>query len=142
MLIQDILKIKGDEVTTIAPDASISDAVAALAEKSLGALVVSANGQSIDGILSERDVVRSLSRPDNDTLSMSVAELMTADVMTCQTSTTIAELMELMTEKRIRHVPVETNGKLTGLVSIGDVVQARLHEVEMERQQIEQYINT
>ncbi len=142
MLIQEMLKQKGLDVTSIAPGASIQDAVVLLAEKRIGALVVSTNGESIDGILSERDIVRSLARTDVDTVSLSVADLMTIDVMTCTAQSSIADLMELMTDKRIRHVPVVANDKLSGVVSIGDVVQARLLEVETERQQIEQYINT
>lgn len=142
MLIQSMLKRKGSDVVTISPDARISDAVDALAKHRIGALVVSENGKTISGILSERDVVRKLAEQGTDTTNLLVSELMTTDVHTCGPRTSISELMELMTENRIRHVPVEINGELNGLVSIGDVVQARLHELEDERRHIEEYITT
>jgi len=91
-------------------------------------------------MLSERDIVRSLADPEQDTLSLRVQQLMTADVHTCTINSTVAELMSLMTTKRIRHVPVLDDAQLSGLVSIGDVVRARLNELESERQQIQEYI--
>lgn len=142
MLIQNMLKRKGSHVVTITPDASVADAVISLAENKIGAIVVSSNGKTIDGILSERDIVRSIAVPATDTTQMHVAEIMTENVQTCAMSTSISELMELMTQNRIRHVPVEVDGELSGLVSIGDVVQARLHELEDERRHIEQYITS
>lgn len=142
MLIQNMLKLKGSHVVTIAPDASVADAVTSLAKNKIGAIVVSSNGKTIDGILSERDIVRCIVLPSADTTQMQVSEIMTADVQTCKMGTSISELMELMTQNRIRHVPVEVDGELSGLVSIGDVVQARLHELEDERRHIEQYITS
>ncbi len=142
MLIQTMLKQKGPGVITINPQASIAEAVTALAEHHIGALVVSKTGKSIDGILSERDIVRCMAQPGADTLALTVAQLMTSKVQTCGTETTIAELMEMMTENKIRHVPIAVEGELVGLVSIGDVVSARLNELEQERKHIEEYITS
>jgi len=142
MLIRSMLNRKGSAVVTILPTASIAEAVHSLSEHRIGALVVSSDGQSIDGILSERDIVRSLAKDGAPTMDKSVEALMTSKVQTCTGNASIAQLMELMTQKRIRHLPVESDGKLKGLVSIGDVVQARLHELESERKQIEEYISS
>jgi len=142
MLIRSMLQRKGSNVVTIPPDATITEAVRVLSEHRIGALVVSATGSTIDGILSERDIVRSLAKDGSSTLQKTVADLMTVEVQTCDGSASIAELMELMTQNRIRHLPVESSGQLGGLVSIGDVVQARLHELESERKQIEEYISS
>jgi CBS domain-containing protein len=139
MRISDILRHKGSDIATVSPDATIAQAIATLAERNIGALVVSSDSNPIAGILSERDIVRSLSKVEN-TLSEKVSTLMTTDVFTCGPDATTAELMELMTKNHFRHVPVAEKGQLVGLVSIGDVVSVRLHELEEERQQIEEYI--
>jgi CBS domain-containing protein len=128
-------------VVTIATDASIAEAVHLLSQHSIGALVVSSVSNSIEGMLSERDIVRSLDSADQDTMSLQVHQLMTADVHTCSMDSTVAELMSLMTTKRIRHVPVVNDGQLYALVSIGDLVSARLNELESERQHIQDYIS-
>jgi len=141
MRVSDILRTKGSEVVTLSPSSTVADAVSRLAELSFGALVVSSDGATVEGILSERDIVRSLD-DDSDTLGSAVAELMTVDVITCSTSDNIADLMALMTTRRIRHLPVVTDGALVGLVSIGDVVKARLAELEDERKHLEDYITT
>lgn len=140
MILKSIMPNKPSSLVTIAPTASIANAVQLLSKHDIGALLVSSNSKPIEGMLSERDIVRSLADPEQDTLSLRVQQLMTADVHTCTINSTVAELMSLMTTKRIRHVPVLDDAQLSGLVSIGDVVRARLNELESERQQIQEYI--
>lgn len=140
MLISQILKKKGGDVATISPDATIADVTARLAEHRVGALVVSSDGETIEGIISERDVVRGLAE-NEDVLSMSTADLMTEKVVTCGREATTEELMEQMTKHRFRHMPVVADGKLVGIVSIGDIVNARVTELEIEREQLTGYIS-
>ena len=141
MYVQSILAAKGTEVATIAPDASVRDAVALLNERRVGALVVSADGRTIDGILSERDVVRGLGSRSTAALDLAVADLMTREVTTCGDKDTIEQLMWLMTDQRIRHLPVaDDDGGLAGIVSIGDVVKFRLGQLESENQALYEYI--
>ena len=141
MRVHDIIRAKGDEVATISAGDTVDDAVRMMSEWRVGALVVSDDQSTVDGILSERDIVRHL-HGGADTLAKRVGELMTADVVACSTGDTIAELMELMTERRIRHLPVVEDGALAGIVSIGDVVKARLGELEEERRHLESYITS
>jgi len=141
MRVSDILRSKGSDVVTLSPSSTVAEAVSRLAELSFGALVVSTDGSTVEGILSERDIVRSLD-DDSDTLRSAVSDLMTTTVVTCSTSDNIADLMALMTTRRIRHLPVVTDGVMVGLVSIGDVVKARLAELEDERKHLEDYITT
>lgn len=142
MRVRDIIRSKGSEVATASPDDSISDAIRMLSEWRIGALVVSAVEGSVDGILSERDVVRHL-HGGHDTMAQRVGELMTTDVVTSGPDDTIADLMEMMTERRIRHLPVvDDDGSLIGIVSIGDVVKGRLAELEDERKHLEDYITS
>jgi len=141
MLISEVLQRKGNEVATVAPDATISEVVDALAQHGVGALVVSADGQSVDGIISERDVVRALAAHGQATLGRAAAELMTSEVVTCSPSATIEQLMTEMTERRFRHVPVTEDGALIGIVSIGDVVNARVRNLETETRQLTNYIS-
>lgn len=140
MLVGQILKSKGSEVATISPDATIGDVISALAEFHVGALVVSSGDEQIDGIISERDVVRGLAE-HSGVSEMAVSELMTAKVQTCTRESTTEELMSQMTEHRFRHVPVVEDNKLVGIVSIGDVVNARVRELEIEREQLTDYIS-
>jgi len=140
MILKSLVSNKPTSVVTIAPTAAISEAVQLLSQHDIGALLVSSESKPIEGMLSERDIVRSLANPDHDTLTLRVQQLMTANVHTCSLDSTVAELMSLMTTKRIRHVPVMDEGKLSGLVSIGDVVRARLNELEAERKHIREYI--
>jgi CBS domain-containing protein len=141
MYVQSILAGKGDDVATIGPDATVREAVALLNERRVGALVVSTDGHRIDGILSERDVVRSLAADASAVLDQSVADLMTRQVNTCAPKDTIEQLMWLMTDQRIRHVPVvDDTGGLAGIVSIGDVVKHRLGQLETENQALYDYI--
>lgn len=141
MKVSDILRSKGSDVVTLRPSSTVAEAVSRLAELSFGALVVSTDGSTVEGILSERDIVRSLD-DDSDTLGSPVSELMTSDVVTCSASDNIADLMALMTARRIRHLPVVSDGVMVGLVSIGDVVKGRLAELEDERKHLEDYITT
>ena len=141
MLISEVLRRKGAEVATIDPTSTISDVLASLAENGVGALVVSANATTVDGIISERDIVRALAADGTGTMSMTAADFMTADVVTCGRGATTEELMTEMTERRFRHVPVIEDGVLVGIVSIGDVVFARVSELEFERQQLTDYIS-
>jgi CBS domain-containing protein len=135
-----ILRGKGDTVVTIAPDATIAEAVSLLRMRSIGALVVSGDGIAPEGMLSERDVVRGLARDGARLLQRRVEDIMTRAVVTCGRHDSLADLMALMTERRIRHLPVMHNGRLAGLVSIGDVVKNRLDEIESEAQSLKTYI--
>ncbi len=142
MLIQRILSAKGGEVLTVPAATKVADAVAQLAEHRIGALVVSDDGETVAGILSERDIVRALATERSKVLGRSVADLMTVEVFTCGPDATAEELMALMTEQRIRHIPIVADGKLAGIVSIGDVVKHRLGELENETQVLHEYIAT
>ncbi|WP_112135661.1 CBS domain-containing protein [Glycomyces dulcitolivorans] len=141
MRISDILRSKGSGVVTIRPEDSVRTLVAQLHEHNLGALVVSADGSTVAGIVSERDVARGL-HADPGLLEAPVSQIMTSSVHTRVPEDSIADLMVLMTERRIRHVPVVTNsGALVGIVSIGDVVKSRIGQLEFEREQLEGYIS-
>jgi CBS domain-containing protein len=141
MRISDILRHKGTVVETVRTDASVGDLLARLSVHNVGALVVSDDGQTVAGIVSERDVVRRLHVEGAGLLNHRVRDIMTADVATCDPSHAVDDLMRLMTERRIRHVPVLVDGRLAGLVSIGDVVNHRVGELEEERHQLESYIS-
>ena len=158
MLIEHILHHKGDRVETIAADAPVVDALASLNEHNVGALVVTggdieapaatdaAGGAGatpvVRGIFSERDVVRALARADDPaaTLRQPVASLMTTDVTTCAPRATVNELMRLMTDRRIRHIPVVDGDRLAGIVSIGDVVKSRIDELQTETETLHEYL--
>ena len=140
MNVDAILKVKGDAVVTIRPTASVAEAVEALCRHRIGALVVSANGTEPQGILSERDLVHELGSHGAALFERRVEDLMTKTVVTCGPQDRVADLMALMTERRIRHLPVLRNGKLAGIVSIGDVVKNRLEEVESEASSMREFI--
>ena len=141
MRINDVLRGKPrQDVVTINPDASVRDLVGMLAEHNVGALIVSVDGTTVDGIVSERDVVRHL-LDSEDVLAATVASIMTSSVRTCEGTTLVDELMQVMTEHRVRHVPVLTDGRLTGIISIGDVVKSRIGELEFERDQLDNYLH-
>jgi len=140
MRIAKLLEAKGNEVATISPDASVGDAVTALAHHGIGALVVSADGRHIEGILSERDIVRGLER-GAALLDEPVSGIMSATVQTCAPEDDTDGLMSVMTDKRIRHVPVERDGELVGIVSIGDIVKTKIGELEQDRKELVDYIN-
>jgi CBS domain-containing protein len=140
MQLSTIIAAKGGTVRTIQPDAQVADLVAMLAEHNIGALVVSADGRKIAGIVSERDVVHAVAR-GHETLQQPVASIMTTTVFCAPPDAHIDDLMQLMTEKRVRHIPVtDAEGMLMGIVSIGDVVKNRLGELEGERQALVEYI--
>lgn len=140
MNVESILRNKGRNVFTVAPDAKIIAAVALLRRHSIGALVVSRDGAAVDGILSERDIVQALADHGDKALGLDVAQLMSRRVVTCAASDMVADLMGLMTERRIRHLPVVEHGKLAGMISIGDVVKNRLDEVEYEATSMREFI--
>ena len=141
MRIADVLKAKPEGgVVTIAPDAGVRELIALLAEHNVGALIVSSDGSAVDGIVSERDVVRHLHH-DGTVVDNTVSAIMTEVVETCEPETELDEIMEIMTRRRIRHVPVVSNGSLTGIVSIGDVVKHKLSELEFERDQLDSYVH-
>lgn len=142
MHISDILSSKGAWVLTAAPEDSVRDLVAALAEKRVGAAVVTSDGEQVLGIVSERDVVGALARAGVALLDETVATVMTSDVVTAKPGSGLVELLEVMTERRFRHIPVTEGGKLIGIVSIGDLVKHRLDELRQERDQLEAYIHT
>ncbi|GAB2695024.1 CBS domain-containing protein [Thalassiella azotivora] len=142
MRISDVLRRKGDRVVTIAPDESVRTLLARLDEHGIGAMVVSADGSTVDGIVSERDVVRRLHSDGTGLLDETVAEIMTADVHTCEPGSPVVDMAVLMTEQRIRHVPVLSEGRLVGIVSIGDVVKHRIDELTSERDQLTAYITS
>ncbi|MEU5155710.1 CBS domain-containing protein [Glycomyces sp. NPDC021274] len=140
MRISDILRSKGAAVVTIRPEDTVRTLVARLAEHNVGALVVNADGYGVAGIVSERDIARGLFA-DPDLLDAPVSRIMTTDVHTRLPSDSIEDLMVLMTDRRIRHVPVVSDsGALVGIVSIGDVVKSRIGQLEFEKQQLEGYI--
>ena len=142
MRINEVLAGKaGHEVVTVSPDTTVRELVGMLAEYNIGALVVSGDGTSVDGIVSERDVVRRL-HDDEAVLDAPVSSIMSSEVRTCSGNDTVNELMALMTERRFRHVPVVKNSKLVGIVSIGDVVKSRMSELEFERDQLDSYVQS
>lgn len=138
--VKQILAGKGTEVFTLALDASGLDAVNALSHHNVGALVVATPDKAIKGIVSERDIMRALAKGGANALNQSVADLMTAPVQTCTEEASVPKMMSLMTEGRFRHLPVERDGKLVGLVSIGDIVKQRIAEIESEADDIRSYI--
>lgn len=140
MNVEIILKTKGDEVATTKPDATLAEVAGELASRRIGALVVCGNGDSVDGIISERDIVRSVAEAGTEALAKPVSSAMTRDVFTCSLHDSVQELMATMSQKRIRHLPVTEDGKLCGMISIGDVVKYRLEEVEYEAEALRGFI--
>lgn len=141
MRIHDILSTKGTEVVHLAPDASVLELVRLLEARNLGAVVVSADGATIAGIVSERDVIRRLAQ-GADLLDLPVSALMTEDVHRCTTRDSVRGVMAVMTEQRVRHVPVvDEHDRLAGIVSIGDLVKSQIAELEFERDQLEGYVS-
>lgn len=139
MKIADIIRHKGSDVATTTPDAPVSELVSQLAERRIGALVV-LDGDTVAGIVSERDVVRCLHEIGAAILDGTVGSLMTSAVHSCSLDDDIDTVAAAMTERRIRHMPVITDGSLAGIVSIGDVVSSRMRQLEQDRGQLEQYI--
>jgi CBS domain-containing protein len=143
MNVEHILARKGREVRTIEPDASLGDALQRLREERIGALVVSGNGADLLGILSDRDILDAIADHGTDVLGESVGSAMTAKVFTCSRDARVSAIMALMTERRIRHVPVvDEDGRLCGMISIGDVVKQRLDEIEGEAAALREYVTS
>ena len=142
MTVRAILSRKGRDVATIAPTVSLSEAVRLLAQRRIGAVVVTGPDDRVAGILSERDIVRSLSERGPAALDDNVAAVMTRKVMTCTEAETVAAIMERMTAGKFRHLPVVEQGQLAGIISIGDVVKWRLEEIEGETNALREYIAT
>lgn len=142
MTVARILAGKGRNITSIAPEATLRDAVELLAAQGIGAVLVLDGSRSLLGVLSERDVVRAISRLGAEVLGDQVRFHMTRDVTSCGMAGAVNELMELMTTQKFRHVPVVEDGKVVGVISIGDVVKFRLAEIESEHQAMREYIAT
>jgi CBS domain-containing protein len=142
MRITEILRKKGGQVATIAPGATVRELLALLAEHNIGAVVVSGDGSAIEGIVSERDVVRRLNDRGPELLDGPVAAIMTVQVRTCAPDDDVEGLRGIMTDHRIRHVPVVGDGGLVGIVSIGDVVKSAISELETEREHLVDYIQS
>ena len=142
MTVRAILSRKGRDVVTIAPTANLSDAVKLLAERRIGAVIVTGPDNRVAGILSERDIVRVLGARGPTALDDNVGAVMTRKVTTCAEADTIAAIMETMTAGKFRHLPVVDQGRLIGVISIGDVVKSRLEEIEGETNALREYIAT
>lgn len=141
MKISDVIRSKSShDVITIAPDASVRDLLTLLADHNIGAVIVSSAAGAVDGIVSERDVVRKL-HVDDAVLDAPVSEIMTGDVHSCEPHNDVDQLMALMTQHRIRHVPVLDDGHLVAVVSIGDVVKSRITQLTFERDQLDHYVH-
>lgn len=141
MLVQVILKSKATAgVVTVKPDASVAEAAKLLADKKFGSVVVSANGETPDGILSERDIVRELAASGSGCLHKPVSEYMTRKLVTCTSQANVGQVLQQMTEGRFRHMPVVEDGKLVGIVTIGDLVKAQLAQVAMEKDALQDMI--
>lgn len=139
--VQTIIDRKGAEVVTIRPAATLGQAAALLARHGIGAVVVSGDGAAVDGILSERDIVRRFAADDGvGTASVAVSAAMTADVHVVGPDATVDDLMDAMTSRRIRHVPVVVDGRLAGIVSIGDVVKNRMVELQTQAESLREYV--
>ena len=142
MLVSDLIKRKGSVVTKASPETTVAALLDLLAEHRIGAVVVSAGG-GVDGIVSERDVVRALRTAGAALLDAPISTVMTSDVVVTGPGDTVEDMMRLMTDRRIRHVPVVTqDGRLTGIISIGDVVKSRIDELEADRDQLIGYIQS
>lgn len=142
MRIAEVLNSKGQAVVTVPPDCDVAGLLTVLAEHSIGAVVVSSDGATIEGIVSERDVVRALAQRGAAVLQESVLQICTVDVRSVGRDAQLDDLMRVMTDQRIRHVPVVEDGALTGIVSIGDIVKRRMDELEQERAALSDYITT
>ena len=140
MRISDILRVKGNKVVTVTPGSDVTQLVTLLAEHKIGAVVVSADGVRVDGIVSERDVVRALAARGPAVLTEPVSAIHTVQVRSVPPEAAIEDVERLMTDRRFRHVPVLENGALVGVISIGDVVKHRIDELEAERTSLEGYI--
>lgn len=142
MLVAHILNEKGRDVVSIRPEATLQDAAAVLTRHRIGALIVRGEAGPLMGIISERDIVRAVAEHGEAALVLPVSTRMTSDVAVCDETGTIAEIMETMTRFRFRHLPVVCDGKVCGIVSIGDVVKSRIYETTCETEALKEYIAT
>jgi CBS domain-containing protein len=143
MLIEHILATKGRDVIVVGRSDTVAEIVAVLKANRIGAVIVSDDGgATVSGIVSERDVVNALADDGANALDLRVEQVMTADVFTCDPSASLQDLMATMTERRIRHIPVVADGRLVGVVSIGDVVKHRVGELAQEAQTLHDYVNS
>jgi CBS domain-containing protein len=142
MNVETILQSKDDRMATVPADATVKVALARLKAEGIGALVVSGDGQALEGIISERDIVRGLVDHGAALLGMAVSVIMTKEVTCCVTADSVDDVMAVMTESRIRHLPILEDGKLKGIISIGDVVKARLNALQHEADALRDYIAT
>jgi CBS domain-containing protein len=142
MTVKAILSRKGNDVLTIEPNATLATAIKLLADRKIGAVVITGADRQVIGILSERDIVRAFAASGPAALDEQVGQVMTRKVMTCDEAETISSLMERMTQGKFRHLPVVERGRLAGIVSIGDVVKYRLEEMEKESSALREYILT
>ena len=142
MSVRAILKAKGDAVPTVSSEVNVRDVLQRLEEEDVGALVVTDDGLRIKGIISERDIVRGLRTTGDDVLDADVGELMTTDVVTCKADDKIAAVMAMMSANRIRHLPVVDGAKLAGFVSIRDIIEHRLNEVQADADAMQRYISS
>lgn len=140
MTVKSVLASKGHMVVSMTPNTSLKEAVDTLAKHKIGALVVCADDHSIEGIISERDIVRLIAEEGASAFDHNLSQVMTRNVRVCHEEHTINEVMQIMTKHRFRHMPVEKDKKLIGIISIGDVVKARIEQVEKEADNIRQYI--
>lgn len=139
MKISDILRVKGSAVVTAPADATVRELLATMADNDIGAVVV-VDGHAVLGIVSERDVVRRLNERGDGLLEVELREIMTSSVFSCAPADDVDSIAQTMTEERVRHMPVLADGRLAGLVSIGDVVKSRMAQLEVDRGQLEHYI--
>lgn len=142
MTVKSILAQKGSDVATIAPTATVAEAAAILAERKIGALVITGAGGRIAGIVSERDIVAALAKHGAAVLQLPLTDVMTRKVVTCEPNDAVSEIMELMTGGKFRHLPVLDSERLAGIISIGDVVKLRLSELQHEQDALRDYIQT
>jgi CBS domain-containing protein len=142
MSVASILKMKGDEVVTASAEATVGEIAGLLGTHRIGAVLITGPGGAIEGIISERDIVAGVAKSGADVLSRPAGEIMTRDVHVCDPDDSIYEIMNVMTEQRIRHLPVVVEGKLRGIVSIGDVVKQRIADVEFEADAMKRYISS
>jgi CBS domain-containing protein len=140
MHVAAVIKRKGSNVVTIAADRTVTEAVTVLAEHRIGAILVMNGNDAVVGIISERDIVGALSRSGADVLRQTVGDVITRDVRSCSCHDTIAEVMNVMTQGRVRHLPVIDDGKVVGMISIGDVVKQRLDDTELEVESLRGYV--
>ncbi|WP_282006062.1 CBS domain-containing protein [Propioniciclava sinopodophylli] len=142
MKLEDVIRSKGNSVVTISPTATVAELVSLMADNNIGAVVVSSDGRHISGIISERDVVRGLAGAGHGLLESTVADLMTGDVVVGHLEDRIEDTAHTMTHKRVRHIPIEVDGELAAIVSIGDVVKYRIDQLTDERNHLLGYLHT